>query len=91
MAGFFCIYLGGAAVAILLAFVLSYREAPQNKCKALLLVVYILTIVGVLFATGVLEAKYGWNRLCSTLLAAAVFGALYLADTFGTKAKQKKN
>jgi len=88
LAGF---YLGGAAVAILLAFVLSYRETPQNKCKALLLVVYILTIVGVLFATGVLEAKYGWNRLFSTLLAAAVFGALYLADTLGAKAKQKKN
>lgn len=91
MVGFLCVYIGLSVIAAGVTFALSYRETPHNKCKALLLAVYILTIVGVLFATGVLEAKYGWNRLCSTLIAAAVLGGLYLADTLGTKAKQKKN
>ena len=87
---FFCIYLGVSLIAVLLAFVLSYRETPQNKCKAFLLALYIVTIVGVLFATGVLEAKYEMHRLYSTLIAAAVFGALYGADALGGKLRKKK-
>lgn len=90
MTRFLCLYLGGALIAALSAFALSYRETPQNKCKALLLALYILVIFGVLFATGVLEAKYGMQRLYSTLIAAAVLGALYLADTFGGKMKKNK-
>lgn len=90
MTRFLCLYLGGALIAVLSAFTLSYRETPQNKCKALLLALYILVIFGVLFATGVLEAKYGMQRLYSTLIAAAVLGALYLADTFGGKMKKNK-
>lgn len=90
MTRFLCLYLGGALIAALSAFALSYRETPQNKCKALLLALYILVIFGVLFATGVLEAKYGMQRLYSTLIAAAVFGLLYGADVLGGKMKKKK-
>lgn len=90
MTQFFCIYLGAALAAVLLAFGLSYLETPQNKCKALLLALYIVTILGVLFATGVLEAKYGFHRLWSTLIAAAVLGLLYGADTLGGKIRKQK-
>ena len=90
MTQFFCIYLGTSLIAVVLAFALSYRETPQNKCKALLLALYIVTIIGALFATGVLEAKYEMHRLYSTLIAAAVFGALYGADALGGKLRKKK-
>lgn len=90
MTQFFCIYLGAATIAILLAFALSYREAPQNKCKPLLLALYIVAILGVLFATGVLEAKYAFHRLWSTLIAAAILGLLYGADALGESVRKQK-
>lgn len=89
MTRFLCLYLGGALIAALSAFALSYRETPQNKCKALLLALYILVIFGVLFATGVLEAKYGMQRLYSTLIAIGVLGLLYFTDTLGKKCKKQ--
>lgn len=90
MTRFLCFYIGAAVMAVVLAFALSYRETPHNKCKALLLALYIVTIIGALFATGVLEAKYEMHRLYSTLIAAAVFGALYGADALGGKLRKKK-
>ena len=90
MTRFLCIYIGAAVIAVVLAFALSYRETPQNKCKALLLALYIVTILGALFATGVLEAKYEMHRLYTTLIAAAIFGALYGADVLGGKLRKKK-
>lgn len=90
MTRFLCMYIGAAAIAVLLAFALSYRETPQNKCKSLLLALYIVTILGVLFATGILEAKYEMHRLYSTLIAAAVLGLLYGADTLGGKVRKQK-
>lgn len=88
MTSFLCIYIGLSLSAVLLTFVLSYFEAAKPQCKAMLLGVFILTILGVLFATGVLEAKYGWNRLYSTLLAAAILGVLYLADALGKRVRK---
>ncbi len=87
MSVFLISYIGAAVLVMLLVFGLSYRESPQNKCKTVLLIVYILSILGVLSATGVLEARFQWNRLYSTLLAAAVLGGIYLADRLGAKHK----
>lgn len=87
MTAFLIGYIGIALLVMLLVFGLSYRESPQNKCKTVLLIVYILAIFSVLFATGVLEARFQWNRLCSTLLAAGILGGIYLADRFGAKHK----
>ena len=50
---------------------------------------YVLAILGVLFATGALEA-FGWNRLYSTLVALAVLGGIYAADTLGKRARERK-
>ena len=68
---------------------LSNREAPDNRCRVALLVLYVLAILGVLFATGALEA-FGWNRLYSTLVALAVLGGIYAADTLGKRARERK-
>lgn len=87
MTAFLIGYIGIALLVMLLVFGLSYRESPQNKCKTVLLIIYIFSILGVLFATGVLEARFQWNRLYSTLLAAAVLGGIYLADRLGAKQK----
>lgn len=88
MITFLCIYIGLSMLSVLLSFVLSYFETVKKQCKTVLLILFIVTLVGVLFATGVLEAKYGWNRLYSTLIAAAVMGGLYLADTLGKRARK---
>lgn len=46
--------------------------------------------MGLVFATGCLEAKYGFTRLKSTAIAVLILLMIYLADTFGSK-KAKKN
>lgn len=88
MAAFLYVYIGLSVLAVLFTFVLSYFEPTKKSCKSVLLALFILTILGVLFATGVLEAKYEWNRLYSTLLAAAVLGGLYLADALGKRVRK---
>lgn len=88
MTTFLCIYIGLAVLSVLLTFVLSYFEGKAKACKTVLLILFIVTLVGVLFATGALEAKYGWNRLYSTLIAAAVLVGLYLADTLGKRVRK---
>lgn len=88
MISFLCIYISLSLLSVLLTFILSYFETVKKLCKSILLVVFIITIIGVLFATGVLEAKYGWSRLYSTLIAAAVMGGLYLADSLGKRVRK---
>lgn len=88
MTAFLCVYIGLSVLAVLLTFVLSYFEGIAKACKTVLLILFIVTLVGVLFATGALEAKYGWNRLHSTLVAAAVLVGLYLADTLGKRVRK---
>lgn len=88
MTSFLYIYIGLSLLSVLLTFVLSCFESAKPQCKSVLLGVFILTILGVLFATGVLEAKYGWNRLYSTLIAAVILGVLYLADAFGKRMRK---
>lgn len=90
MTAFLIGYIGAAVLVMLLVFGLSYRERPQNKCKTILLIVYVLSIFGILFATGVLEARFQWNRLYSTLLAAGLLGGIYLADALGKRTGNSK-
>lgn len=90
MTSFLCIYIGLSVLSVLLTFVLSCFESAKKQCKTILLILFIVTLVGVLFATGVLEAKYGWNRLYSTLIAAAVMGGLYLADALGKRVRNSR-
>lgn len=90
MAAFFSIYLGLAALLITASFFLAYFGAQKNQFKSILLVLYILAIFGVFFASGVLEVKYQWNRLYSTGVAVALLGALYLADNGGTRLGKNK-
>ncbi len=89
MTAFLCIYIGLSVLSVLLTFVLSYFESAKKQCKTVLLILFVVTLLGVLFATGALEAKYGWNRLYSTLIAAAVLGGLYLADTLGKRVQKQ--
>ena len=90
MTAFLAGYIGVAVLGMLSVYGLSYSERPQNKCRVVLLIVYILSIVGVLFATGVLEVRFGWNRLYSTLIAAGVLVGVYFADTLGKRAREHK-
>ena len=89
MTAFLAGYIG-VAVLVMLSIRISISERPQNKCRVVLLIVYILSIVGVLFATGVLEVRFGWNRLYSTLIAAGVLVGVYFADTLGKRARERK-
>ncbi len=89
MAVFFGVYLSVAAVIVAAAFCLSYFGGEPNRFRGFLLALYILAVIGVLFATGVLEARYGWNRLYSSIVAAALLLALYLADSLGTRLQKR--
>ena len=81
----------GPAVAVTAAvYFLALISEKKPALKTVLLIVYILALVGLVFATGCLEAKYGFTRLKSTAIAVLILLMIYLADTFGSK-KAKKN
>ena len=69
---------------------MSLNSEKKPALKTVLLIVYILALAGLVFATGCLEAKYGFTRLKSTAIAVLILLMIYLADTFGSK-KAKKN
>lgn len=86
---FLSIYFSAAVVVIAAVFMLSLFEEKHRACRGILLAVYIVTILGVLFATGCLEVQYGWNRLYSTVVAAVILVCVYLADRLGGKLRKK--
>lgn len=89
---FLSIYFSTAVVVIAAVFVLSLFEEKHRACRGVLLAVYIVAILGVLFATGCLEVRYGWNRLWlySTVVAAVILVCVYLADRLGGKLRKKR-
>ncbi|MEG1846232.1 MAG: hypothetical protein RR239_04955 [Oscillospiraceae bacterium] len=88
MTTFLIIYILLAAAAITVAFFLSINEQKHKAFKNITTVLYIITILGVLFATGCLETKYSMSRVYSTAIAAAIVLMLYLADSVGGKIKK---
>lgn len=87
---FLACYIAISVAVVITVFFLSYNEKKSSKIKTVLTVIYILTIVGIVFAMGCLEARYGFSKLVSSCIAAAVIGSMYLADTLGTKFANKK-
>lgn len=91
MTVFAVVYFGTALAVTAAVYFMSLNSEKKPALKTvLLLIVYILALVGLVFATGCLEAKYGFTRLKSTAIAVLILLMIYLADTFGSK-KAKKN
>lgn len=86
---FLSVYFSLAVLVIAAVFVLSLLEEKHRACRGVLLAVYIVAILGVLFATGCLEVQYGWNRLYSTVVAAVILVCMFLADRLGDKLRKK--
>mgnify|MGYP001349998265 CR=1 FL=1 len=89
MTVFAVVYFGTALAVTAAGYFMSLVE-KKPALKTVLLIVYILALAGLVFATGCLEAKYGFTRLKSTAIAVLILLMIYLADTFGSK-KAKKN
>lgn len=83
-------YAVAAVLTAVLVFCFSYHEKKHPKFRTVLLIVYILALLAVVFATGCLEVKYGASRLVSTLIAVSAVLLVYAADTVGTKLGNKK-
>ena len=89
MTVFAVVYFGTALAVTAAVYFMSLNSEKKPALKTVLLIVYILALAGLVFATG-LEAKYGFTRLKSTAIAVLILLMIYLADTFGSK-KAKKN
>lgn len=87
---FLVIYIITAVLVIAAVFLLSLNENKSPKIKTALTVIYILSLIGVVFAMTVLEGKYQLSRLASSGIAAAVIGLMYFADTLGGKFRKNR-
>ena len=70
MTVFAVVYFGTALAVTAAVYFMSLNSEKKPALKTVLLIVYILALVGLVFATGCLEAKYGFTRLKSTAKAA---------------------
>ena len=77
MTVFAVVYFGTALAVTAAVYFMSLNSEKKPALKTVLLIVYILALVGLVFATG-------------TAIAVLIFLMIYLADTFGSK-KAKKN
>ena len=82
MTVFAVVYFGTALAVTTAVYFMSLNSEKKPALKTVL--------AGLVFATGCLEAKYGFTRLKSTAIAVLILLMIYLADTFGSK-KAKKN
>lgn len=89
MTVFAVVYFGTALAVTAAVYFMSLNSEKKPALKTVLLIVYILALAGLVFATGCLEAN-GFTRLKSTAIAVLILLMIYLADTFGSK-KAKKN
>lgn len=90
MKQFLIVYIITAVLVITAVFLLSLNENKSGKIKTALTVIYILSLIGVVFAMTVLEGRYQLSRLASSGIAAAVIGLIYFADTLGSKLRKNR-
>ena len=83
MTVFAVVYFGTALAVTAAVYFMSLNAEKKPALKTVLLIVYILALVGLVFATGCLEAKYGFTRLKSTAIAVLILLMIYLAVSFG--------
>lgn len=76
-------------VFAVLVFFLSKSEGKKPIYKTLLTVIYIIALMGIVFALTVFENYLGFNKIISTVIAAVSLGVIYLADVLGGKLKNK--
>lgn len=91
MTVFAVVYFGTALAVTAAVYFMSLNSEKKPALKTVLLIVYILALAGLVFATGCLEAKYGFTRLKSTAIAVLILLMIYLADTFGSKRQRRTN
>lgn len=87
---FVLIYFVIAVLVAVSVFLLSYNENKSKHIKAALTVIYIVSVIGVLFATGCLEGRYLYSKITSTVTAIVIVAMIYGADTLGAVLRKKK-
>ena len=68
MTVFAVVYFGTALAVTAAVYFMSLNSEKKPALKTVLLIVYILALVGLVFATGCLEAKYGFTPVSYTHL-----------------------
>ena len=91
MTAFFISYIIIAIAVVIGVFIMSKYSEQKPRLKTVLLIVCILAIIALVFATGCLEVKYGWSRLRSSIPAALILLAIYAADVLGGKMSDENN
>ena len=87
---FLIVYIIIAVIITIAIFLLSYNEKENKYIKTALTVIYILSIIGIILATGYLETKCSYSKLTSSIISAAIVGFMYGADSLGGKLALKK-
>lgn len=91
MTAFLISYIVIAVAVVAGVFVMAKYSEKNPKLKTILLIVCILSIIALVFATGCLEVKYGWSRLRSSIPPAIILLAMYGADVLGSKIAKNDN
>ena len=88
MTVFAVVYFGTALAVTAAVYFMSLNSEKKPALKTVLLIVYILALVGLVFATGCLEAKYGFTRLKSTAIAVLIL--LMILPTHSAVKRQRR-
>ena len=90
MTVFAVVYFGTALAVTAAVYFMSLNSEKKPALKTVLLIVYILALVGLVFATGCLEAKYGFTRLKSTAIAVLILHDLSCRHIRQQKGKEER-
>lgn len=85
MKTFIIVYACIAVAGSVLNAVCSYFRNRSRFCRIAVSVIYVLTLMGILFAMSMLEGKYGMKVLHSTVLAALVLAMVCLGEYAGKR------
>lgn len=87
---FIIVYACLAFTAAFLNAVCSYFAVRLRFCRIAVSVIYVLTLIGILFGMSVLEGKYGMKMLHSTVLAALALALVCLGEYAGKRISKDK-
>jgi|GEM_PF-2175280 len=65
--------------------VCAYYQQRVRACRVAVSVIYVLTLVGILFGMSVLEGKYEMKMLYSSIIAALALAMVCLGEFLGKR------
>ena len=78
------------ALAVIMT-VLAYYQKRSRVCRTLVSIIYVLTLVGILFGMSALEGRYSMNMLTSSVIAALSLALVCLGEYTGNRIAGKNS